>query len=531
MKPASPRPNRCFSVAIGLHLSLLLAAALLPAAARGSSCDALAKLQLPHTTVTLAEAVPAGDFTPPTGSAAKPIANLPAFCRVAATLSPAPDSQIKVELWLPISGWNHRLEGTGNGGFAGNISYGSLAGGLRNGYATANTEMGMTTPPGQTAGIFIDRPERWTDWGWRATHEMTVFSKAMVAAFYAEPAKKSYFVGCSTGGQQALSEAQRFPDDYDGIVSGAPANNRTALHVAVLWNFVEPQKTPASYLPPAKVAVLAKAVLDACDALDGVKDGLVSDPEHCHFDPAVLACKAADAPNCLTAPQVETVRAIYAGPTDPRTGKSLYPGLAKGSEALWNGLSPAPANVKTAPFAPLFEWVFGPQWDWHTFDFGADMDAVNRKLAATLNATNPDLDAFRAHGHKLIAYHGWSDPLVPSYESVNYRNAVLQRDAAHHVSTLADSYRLFMVPGMAHCGGGTGPNSVDYLDALVAWVEQGLAPGSLIAHGNIATGTGEKHPAQRLLCPYPQTARLKPGGDPDLAASYTCADDAIGHKH
>ena len=224
-----------------------------------ASCEALAALQLPHTTITKAESVAAGKFVPTTG---KPLPDLPAFCRVTATLKPSPDSDIRVEIWMPQSGWNERFNGTGNGGFAGNISYNALAEGLRRGYAVANTDMGMSTPPGATASIFINRPERWMDWGYRATHEMTLVAKQIVRAYYARDAKRSYFTGCSTGGEQALMESQRYPDDYDGIVGGAAANNRTGVHVSILWNFAVNEKTPASYLPPAARDLLSHAVIE-----------------------------------------------------------------------------------------------------------------------------------------------------------------------------------------------------------------------------------------------------------------------------
>jgi len=313
-------------------------------------------LQLPHTTITTAEVVTSGKFAAPVG---KPLRGLPAFCRVAATLKPSSDSEIKIEIWMPQSGWNERFEGTGNGGFAGTIVYNSLAEGLRAGYAVVNTDMGMATPPGTTASLFVNRPERWTDWGYRATHEMTVVAKQIVRAYYEREAKYSYFTGCSTGGEQALMESQRYPDDYDGIVGGAAANNRTGVHVSVLWNFAVDQKTPAPYLHPAARFLLSQAVLNACDALDGVKDGVISDPTKCGFDPASLQCKGSSQEGCLTSDQVQTVKDIYAGPKNPRTGESLYPGLPPGSESGWDGLDRIPGPAAIPPYAPIFQWVLG----------------------------------------------------------------------------------------------------------------------------------------------------------------------------
>ena len=259
-------------------------------------------------------------------------------------MKPSADSDILVEIWMPQSDWNQRLEGTGNGGFAGKISYGALAEGLRRGYAVANTDMGMATPTGATAAIFFNRPERWIDWGYRATHEMTLVAKQVVRAYYQRDATRAYFVGCSTGGEQALMESQRYPDDYDGIVGGAPAQNRTGVHVSILWNFAANERTPASYLPAATRSLLFQAVIDACDTLDGVKDGVITDPAKCHFEPTSLQCKSDGQQNCLTPSQVETVNQIYAGPVNPRTGQSLYPGLPRGSEFGWEGLDPGPGG-------------------------------------------------------------------------------------------------------------------------------------------------------------------------------------------
>jgi feruloyl esterase len=482
-------------------LILLLLLLLFASPGFASECESLATLQVPHTTITKAEVVTGGTFAPPTGKA---LADLPPFCRVTATARPSTDSEILVEIWMPLSHWNERLEGTGNGGFAGKISYGALAEGLRRGYAVANTDMGMATPPGQDASIFFNRPERWKDWGYRATHEMTLVAKQLVRAYYTREAMHAYFVGCSTGGEQALMESQRYPDDYDGIVGGAAAQNRTGVHVSILWNFAVNEKTPASYLPEAARSLLAHAVVNACDSLDGVNDGVITDPTKCHFDPASLACPGA---SCLTAAQVQTVKQLYAGPVAPGTGASLYPGLPRGSEAGWNGLDPGPGGKP--PYAPIFEWVFGLNWDWRSFDFGRQDIAFTHMLARMVNATSPDIDSFRAHGHKLLMYHGWSDWLVAPGESINYYNAVLARD-----KTADQSIRLFMLPGMAHCGGGPGATHFDPLSAVVDWVERGVAPEKILASGESFT---------RPLCPYPQTAHYKGTGDSNDASSFVCA--------
>ena len=497
-----------------------------------SSCENLATAHFSDTTITKAEVITGGTFTSDSGEA---ITGLPPFCRVAAVIKPTSDSDIRVEVWMPESGWNGRIDGTGNGGLAGKISYGALANGLRIGYAVANTDMGMATPPGADASVFVKQPERWIDWGYRATHVMTVLTKQVVSSYYARDARKAYFTGCSTGGEQALMEAQRFPDDYDGIVGGAAANNRTGVHVSILWNFSVPQKTPDSYLPPAKVAMLSKAVVNSCDLLDGVKDRLIADPQTCNFDPEVLKCKKDDQDDCLTRSQVETVRALYSGPVNPRTRQSLYPGLSKGSEVGWDGFIQRSSLKSTAPYAPIFEWVFSLDWNWRHFDFDHDVDALSHGLASAVNATSGDIDTFRAHGHKLLMYHGWSDPLVTPGEAINYYNAVVTRDKSRRAenrretSSVGDlhdsvdsSYRLFMVPGMEHCGGGPGPSNFDALAAMVRWVEQGIAPDAIIATKVQPVEGGGTTKIQRLLCPYPRTARYNGIGSINDATSYKC---------
>ena len=508
--PPLTHSNRLFSSLAAAACALLA----LPACAK--PCASLSSLHLPHATITGAEAV-SGTFNPPSG---KPLTDLPPFCRVSATLKPSPDSNILIEVWLPQSNWNQRFEGTGNGGFAGKISYGALAEGVRRGYAVANTDMGMATPPDATAAIFIDRPQRWIDWGYRATHEMTVAAKQIVHAFYAHPASHSYFVGCSTGGEQALMESQRFPDDYDGIAGGAPAQNRTGVHVSILWNFAVNEKTPAAYLPPAARSLLADAVMNACDTLDGVKDGVINDPTQCHFDPASLACTSANQQSCLTGAQIGTAQALYAGPTNPRTGQSLYPGLPRSSEFGWEGLDPAPGG--TPPYFPIFQWVFGKDYDWRRFDFDHDNQRYTEKLAPMLNATDPNIDTFRQHGHKLLMYHGWSDWLVAPGESINYYQAVLQGAGQGNTTLppIEDSFRLFLVPGMAHCGGGPGATHFDALGAVVDWVENGTAPDRLLASKSPAAAGDTT--LQRPLCPYPRTAQYQGTGSLNEAASFVC---------
>jgi feruloyl esterase len=489
--------------------------------ASARTCENLANLTLPHASITMAITESGGGLTPDTSP---PIQDLPSFCRVVATLMPSSDSRIRIEVWMPISGWNGKLEGTGNGGYAGRIAYGELAAGLRRGYAVANTDMGTSPTSGENDDALIGHPEKWVDWGWRSTHEMTVAAKFIINAFYGKEPRFSYFIGCSTGGEQGLMEAQRFPDDYDGIIAGAPANNRTRLHMDILWNFSAALKSPVGYLPAATLPVITKAMLNACATSKAVaSDNFLSDPSNCHWDPQSLMCKAVAAPDCLSAEQVVTVRNIYGGPRNPATGAFLYPGLPRGSEFEWNSLMQQPGEPR---FISLFKWVFGPSWNWRTFDFNRDATTVDARLAPILNATNSDLDAFKTHGHKLIVFHGWADSLVASQESINYYESVLNAQArvaaSHKQSKIEETqgfYRLYMVPGMSHCGGGPGLNTIDTLASIELWVERGIAPQKIIAKRTDKDATEMTRP----VCPYPQSARYIGIGDTNDATNFTCA--------
>jgi feruloyl esterase len=490
--------------------------------AMASSCESLAGLPLADGRITMAMAEPEGTIT---GLTPAPLDNLPAFCRVAATLKPASDSNNRVEVWMPAAGWNGKYQGTGNGGYAGGIAFQRLAEGLRGGYAVANTDMGTSLLPGQNADDLVGHPERWRDWGSRSTHEMTVAAKQIIRAFYGKEARFSYFVGCSTGGQQGLVEAQRFPDDYDGIVAGGPANNRTRLHMGFVWDFAAAEDKPGSYIPAEKLALMSNAILSACAAQKVVpSDKFLSDPAACHWDPQTLLCKAGDAPDCLTAEQVATAKKFYDGPRNPVTHQPIYPGVTRGSEQSWPELAPKDG----APFmSALFKWTFGANWNWRTFDFNRDVKAVDDKLGPMVNATDPDLQAFKARGHKLIVYHGWADVIVPSLESINYyqsvENAQSEEATNHHRNATEETqgfFRLFMVPGMAHCAGGPGLNDIAPFESLETWVEEGLAPEKIIA--NRVEGGVKK--MTRPVCPYPEVARYKGAGDTNDAANFSCSD-------
>jgi feruloyl esterase len=499
-----------------------------------AACAALASRQRSNTTITAAEAIASGSFTPPGASA--PMANLPAFCRVAGIIAPTKESRIRFEVWLPLEKWNGRFSGVGNGGWAGNVSYGALADQIRRGYASASTDTGHEAAGGVNAARFaFESPERLIDFAHRAHHETASTGKTLVQAFYGKPAERAYFVGCSSGGYEGLMEAQRYPADYDGIVAGAPANNWTRLMAGDLDGILAVLKDPDSHLPPPALGALYRAVLAACDGADGVGDGVIEDPRRCRFDPETLQCRAGQSSRtCLTPAQVKAARRVYGGLTDPATRAQLYPGLAPGSEPFWPHRDPA--NPFPIPISH-FKWlVFAdPNWDWRTFDFTdpADYQAFIRaesKFAPILNATNPDLREFRKRGGKLLQWHGWNDQLIAAHNSIDYYESVIAftgdrpEDRAAALSEVQTFYRLFMAPGMAHCSGGTGPNAFDMQAALEGWVERGVAPEEIVATRSI-NGIVDR---SRPLCPYPKIAVYRGTGDTNDAASFVCRESKPG---
>jgi feruloyl esterase len=483
-------------------------------------CENLAMLSLPHSTVTLAQAVPAGQLTLPPGAVptfpgapSTDFGKLPAFCRVAATLKPTNDSDIKIEVWLPASGWNWKLESAGNGAWAGSISYRDLATAVSAGYAAASTDTGHT---GNTAVFALGHPEKLIDFAYRAIHEMTLAAKNIVVAYYGSGAVRSYFNGCSTGGRQALTEAQRYPADYDGIIAGAAANYPTHLQGSQVWTG-QITHLDEGYIPPDKYPLIHNAVLEACDALDGVKDRVLEDPRQCHFDPQALACKGpnqgGDESTCLTAAQVEVARKIYAGP-----GPSLFPGLERGSELGWATLSgPKPMALAVETYQYL---VFkNPKWDYMKFDAARDMAIADKVIGPIMNSVDPHLQPFFRKGGKLLMYHGWADPGIAPENSVNYFTSV--QDAAGGKSKAANSILLFMVPGMGHCAGGDGTDNFDKIGTLASWVDTNQPPKSILA-AHKTKGVVDR---TRPLCPYPQIAHYKGTGSTDDAANFVCAPE------
>ena len=501
-------------IAVGSLCALLLAL-LIPGRTlgAGASCADLSKLALPNASITLAQAVEAGGFTPPgAGNASAASRALPAFCRVAATLKPTTDSDIKIEVWMPASGWNGKFQAVGNGAFSGAIAYPAMTTALAKGYATSSTDTGHA---GGSANFALGHPEKVIDFGWRSVHEMTTAAKKIIAAHYDSGPKFSYWNGCSAGGRQGMKEAQRFPTDFDGIIAGAPGLDWTGRAAQAVRIAKTLESTAAARLSRAQAESLHGAVVQACDALDGVKDGLIENPKSCKFDPGVLQCKGSDGATCLTAAQVESVRSIYSGAVNPKTKREIT-GLEPGSELGWTDLGWSVSARATGLDQFSFIVFKDPGWNIQKFNFESDIVRAEDVDNDTINALDPNMKPFIDRGGKLIQYHGWSDPQISPGNSTQYYTRVLA--ALGNASKVQSSYRLFMAPGMAHCGGGEGPNSFDMLAALEQWVEQGQAPERIIASHSTNGAVDRTRP----LCPYPQVAVYKGTGNINEAANFEC---------
>jgi feruloyl esterase len=497
-----------------------------------ASCDALSKLQVADTTISTAEVRPAGSFVPPSGAE---IPDLPGFCRVQGVVAAVPGSRVGFELWLPEGGWNGKIEMVGNGGYSSAMSYKAMGPLLRRGYATVATDTGHT---GDDPGFAIDHPETIVDWGHRAVHVTISRAKSVTSAFYGEGPKHSYFAGCSTGGHQALMEAQRYPADFDGIIAGDPGNNRTHLNAGFLWQFVRNHRADLSVIvPPKKLAAVTDAVVKACRGKDGglPTDAFLTDPEACGFEPSQMLCKQGDSDDCLTKEQADTLSAMYGGAHGAHEGERIYYGWPKGSENSgrvvaslpgWSLYWADPQHADRPARMNFWKvWAFpGSDWDWRSFEFGTGMKTVDDRLAPVINAMSTDLSAFKNAGGKLIQYHGLADPVVPPRDSIDYYERVQAAQSADkRVDATADFYRLFLVPGLYHCEGGPGPNVLDTQAALEAWVEQGTPPQTIAATKFHNDKPADGVAMSRPLCPYPQVAHYKGDGDPADAASFVCA--------
>ena len=514
-----------------MKLTTLCTAALLllPLTAHAAGCLSAKDLALEATTISSAEEVTSGKLTPPYGA---PLAELPAFCRVIGVLRPTSDSVIRFEVWLPTGAWNSRLMGIGNGGFAGSIGYGQMASALRLGFAVAGTDTGHQAEA-QDAGWAYHHPEKVADFGYRGLHLTTLRAKSIVGAVYARAATHAYFDACSDGGREALMEAQRFPEDYDGILAGAPANNWARMLSASIDLAQTMYADPAGYISSMKLPAINRAALAACDTLDGVKDGIVSNPASCKFDPATLLCKDEETLSCLTAPQVKTLTRLYTGGVT-RDGSPIFPGLLPGSELPgWPSWITGSGPGGGAGYANnYFRYMVtsDPKWDVLTADPAAMLQQAQTTTSHDLDATDPDLSKFAARGGKMIMYHGWNDPAISPWNSIAYLKSVHEK-----MGSQADkAVTLYMVPGMEHCAGGTGPSSFGQLglppartgsgilDTLEAWVEHGTTPGPVLTARFTGTGKAAVATTTRPLCPYPQAAKYDGKGDPNLPGSFSC---------
>jgi feruloyl esterase len=485
-----------------------------------TTCSGLKAVAVPHAKITLAENVPAGAFPPPPGGRGGPqqFADLAAFCRVQATLAPSSDSDIKVEVWLPVAAkWNGKFRGTGNGGLGGGatVNPGGLANAVRDGYAAAGNNTGHEGG----SNYAIGHPEKIKDFGYRSSHEMTVFAKGMIKAYYASPLKYSVMAESGGGTIAALSAAQRYPEDYDALAVTSMSSYLSHHTFGQMWIWYATHDSEASFIPPAKYEVLHQAALAACDAEDGLADGIIGTAEQCRFDPGVIECHGVERPDCLTAPQVAAARKIYFGPKNPSTGEQIYSPLYPGSELGWAQLAGGtePLGIPVDFFR---YYVFqDPTWDYKTrhLNFDSDVALADRAEIAPVNAVDADLTNYFGRGGKLLLIGGWGDSSVPPYVAVNYYNAVLAKTGEKETR---ESMRFFMVPGMGHGLGTTGAENfnVDTLGLIEAWKKTGKAPERLtVSHYKNGMEAGK-----RLVCQYPQIAHYKGSGSGEDPASFEC---------
>jgi feruloyl esterase len=506
------------------------------------TCESLSSLKLPNTTITAAQSIPAGGFQPP-GSATIP--NLPAFCRVTATISPVSDSAIGIEIWLPSTNWNGKYQQSGTHGWGGTFFWGEMANQIRRGYATGITNDGHTGG-GFNVSWGFGHPAKVVDFAYRAVHELSEKAKLTIAAFYGSPPRYAYFNGCSSGGRQALKSAQMFPKDFDGIIGGGAAAYQTHASTEQLIVSINLLSSGLTGQPGANLLTLAQnGATAACDASDGVVDGLIRDPRTCHFDPHTLVCKSAGQSNCLTQAQADAIKANYGPVVDPVTGKFVFSGMSPASEfnQINFGYNTALAPFGVTNYALAYN---NPNWDPSTFNLHRDLPVLDRELGF-INAIDPDLGPFKRAGGKLIQWHGWDDAaFTPGWATKYYEEVVEQTGRGNNgndrgnghskLEDVQDFYRLFMLPSVGHCGSGPGPDNIggenqtavsndpehDVVSALEAWVERGVAPKKLIATKFINNDPTQGIAIQRPICPYPSEAVYK-SGNTNSANSFVCA--------
>ncbi|MCE7796497.1 tannase/feruloyl esterase family alpha/beta hydrolase [Sphingobium sufflavum] len=542
----------------------MTAAAAEPAVAPGEAagvmppqaCAGLVGLTLPNVTIASAQVHPANVPVPGAamlnfiglGPEASPVSGLPAFCRVLGSIHPTADSDIRFEVWLPIAGWDGRFTGGYGGGLAGYMNYMDLSAGIRAGQAVAVTDTGHRHT--ESSGVWAKgHPEKVRDYAWRGVHETTVVAKQVIKAYYGKAPTYSYFIGCSNGGRQALMEASRFPEDYDGVIAGAPAARITVSMMSMI-SAGQAQKAPGAPIRADQLRLLQGEVLAQCDGRDGLKDGLVIDPRLCRFDASTIACGTSTSAQCFSKAQLLTLERIQAGRRSstgqllaygfPVTGAEVgYPMPGTGWDGgVITGFIPAGGDAAPIAMRPLAESFLAdlapsPIATMQTFDF--DRDPARLAVLSDELDAKPDLGRFFARGGKVILYHGWADQLLPAQGTIDFHRDILRQSGPK----AAGQTRFFLAPGMQHCAGGPGPNSFgqggaalrdatpdrSLAAALTAWVEKGRSPDSVIAGwngGSMAPTAVQAKPKEWLLCALPKQAVLRPGANPDVAASYEC---------
>jgi feruloyl esterase len=497
---------------------VMLIATLLLAASMPTNCDAIKSMSTAQTTVISAEVVPAGVFTPPAPPPARagvappaaaggaPVARepIPQHCRVKLTLKPTSDSSIYSEIWMPTDNWNGKLLVVGNGGFAGSIQgYGDMQVALRLGYATAATDTGHNVNDGPNGMFALGHPEKIVDFAYRALHDTTVEAKRLIKTMYSRNVQTSYYKGCSTGGRMGIMAATRFPDDYDGIIAGALANRHIHMHTAGFARQVLLARNPDMAIPQEKAKLVSDAVMAKCDTLH---EGFLNNPKQCSFDFSTLACKGAETNQCLTPAQLKAVDVFYGGIMNS-TGEVIFAG-----QTLGNPLTPMRSNQDINVTDTVRIWAFqDANYDWHSFDLDRDMPIIDQKIGF-VDATDPDLKKFKAHGGKLLLYAGWADTGITPINTVEYYEHLVKTMGA---SNTKDFAKLFMVPGMGHCRGGDGPDSFNTIATMEQWREKGQTPMTMAAKN-------EKSGLTRPLCAYPQYAKYSGAGDLKDGANWSC---------
>lgn len=527
--------SRMMLLAAASTLGLSVAFPALAQTSDAERCAALTGHTIAGGRIDAAVLVQPSDRQPIEAFGVPPLPAGATYCRVSATLTPTPASSIRSEVWLPIhENWNGKLLAVGNGGYGGSLGGPRLAmrPAVRRGYVVAGTDMGHVEDgsDGKNASWALNQPELIIDFAYRANHLTADLAKDLTAAFYGRPHARAYFQGCSDGGREAMMAVQRYPNDFDGVIAGAPANDWTRLMTSFAFSWKAAHERPESRLTPANLARVQAAALSECDELDGIKDGVIDDPRQCRFDPAVVACENDAAEGCLTPPQLAALRALYEGPRDPRTGERLFPGYTPGGEALNSGwdLWITGTGAQQPDFARSFyaNFVFNdPDWSLNQFDLAVTPGQGTAAMGEIVASASADLRAFEAAGGKLILHHGWVDAAIPAEATITYYEAI----RAEMGDDISDGFvRLFMAPGVGHCFGGPGPSDLPLLEALDTWVETGRAPESVIAtkHANdyapllgLPTGAPVR---RRPVCAWPLVARWTGEGSSDAPENFVC---------